>query len=111
MGTAPTVCSWSGTGYSFNWNGENDVFSAQAVSPPGADSSWDCVAEFAQIVDSAWYLPTTGNTAMTATANVSTFAACVALCTAPDCEYVTYDYRTNNGTCYVRIAEEPLLMG
>lgn len=75
----------------------------------GADSSLDCVSEFAQIVDGSWYLPTAGNTAMNITYNISTFAGCVALCTAPSCEYVTYDYRAQ--ACYVRIAYDPEYLG
>lgn len=109
MGADCTQCSWSSAGFSFTYGLQNDLFSARAVSPIGADSSWDCVSEFAQIVDGAWYIPTTGNTAMNATANITTFADCVALCTGPSCEYVTYDYRAK--ICYVRVAFNPQYVG
>lgn len=109
MDSACTACSYGNTGFSFQWQMRNDIFVAQAVAAIGADSSWDCVSEFAQLVDSAWYIPTTDNTAMNITANVSTFAECVALCTEPDCEYVTYDYVQR--ICYVRIGYEPIYMG
>lgn len=105
MGTECTQCSWSSTGFSFSWNGGNDLFVAQAVSPIGADSSFDCVAEFAQLSDSAWYIPTAGNTAMNVTEGVASFANCVALCVEPDCEYATYNYRAR--TCYTRNAVPP----
>jgi hypothetical protein len=105
MGTECTQCSWSSTGFSFSWNGGNDLFVAQAVSPIGADSSFDCVAEFAQLADSAWYLPTAGNTAMNVTEGVDSFASCVALCVEPDCEYATYDYRAQ--ICYTRMVVTP----
>lgn len=109
MGTECTSCSFASTGFSFSWQLNNDLFSAEAVSPLGADSPYDCVSEFSQIADGAWYLPTTGNSAMNVTANVSTFAECVALCVEPDCQYVTYDYLAK--TCYVRMAIEPYLAG
>lgn len=109
MDSACTTCSFGNTGFSFQWKMQNDLFVAEAVAPIGADSAWDCVSEFAQLADSAWYLPTADNTAMNVTANVSTFAACVALCTAPDCEYVTYDYARS--ICYARIGYEPIYMG
>jgi hypothetical protein len=109
MGTECRSCSFASTGFSFSWQLNNDLFSADAVAPLGADSPYDCVSEFSQIADGAWYLPTTGNSAMNVTANVSTFAACVALCVEPDCQYVTYDYLA--ATCYVRMAIEPYLSG
>lgn len=105
MGAECTQCSWSSTGFSYNWNGGNDLFIAQAVAAIGADSSFDCVAEFAQLADSAWYLPTAGNAAMNVTENVASFSQCVALCVEPDCQYATYDYRQR--ICYIRMAQAP----
>jgi hypothetical protein len=108
MDSACTLCSYGNTGFSFQWRMQNDLFVAQPVAAIGADSSWDCVSEFAQLSDAAWYIPTAGNTAMNVTTNIDTFVACVALC-KDDCEYVTYDYVAR--TCYVRIGYEPIYMG
>jgi hypothetical protein len=105
MGTECTSCSWSSTGFSYSWQMGNDLFVAQAVAAIGADSAWDCVSEFAQFGDSAWYLPTLDDIGMNVTTNVDTFASCVAKCREPDCQYATYDYRAR--TCYIRIAEAP----
>lgn len=87
----------------------NDVYSPQAVSPAGATLSLHCLAEFVQLADAAWWLPTTGNTGMTASTTAN-FADCVATCTtAAKCQYVTYDYTDTK--CYTRIASNAVLAG
>lgn len=47
-------CSFSGTGFSFEYNTTNVVYQPQAVSRDGANFSGDCLTEFTQIVDKAW---------------------------------------------------------
>lgn len=49
IGTDCQPCSTANTGFSFSWQYVNDLFQALAVSRAGAASSWDCLAEFAQV--------------------------------------------------------------
>lgn len=72
---------------------DNDVFVPKTISREGASSSVDCVAEFGQYQDGAWYLPLQSNVSTNVSSNVQTFADCVALCPASStCQFVTYDY-------------------
>jgi hypothetical protein len=68
------------------------------VARSRADSAADCLAEFAQIADAAWYMG--GSAALdniTASVSANTFGACVAACKgATDCQYVTYLYDTRS---------------
>jgi hypothetical protein len=74
------------------------------AAPAGAQLSLDCLAEFAQIVEDAWWLPTTDNSSTVITPGVSTFEECVAQCNASvACQYATYDYEAD--TCYMRSPE------
>lgn len=62
----------------------------------GAVSLGECLAEFAQIADIAWYMG--GSVALTSVP-VDTFEACVRNCKADDgCQYITFDYNSNQ--CY-----------
>lgn len=65
----------------------------------GADNAGDCLAQYMQVVDGAWYLPVTAMIGTTVQTNITTFDACVALC-QDSCQFVTYDYRTLE--CFVR---------
>lgn len=47
-------CSYSGTGYSFEYNLTNLVYAPKAVAKPLASQARDCLAEFTQIEDKAW---------------------------------------------------------
>jgi hypothetical protein len=95
-------------GYSFDWQMGNDVFAPRTISRTGATSSIDCVSEYAQLVDMSWYLPLASSVSTAVTANVSTFQACVDLCTGA-CEFVTYDYVAR--TCTVRNGAEVIFVG
>lgn len=80
---------------------QNDVFIPQTIARLGASSALDCVSEFCQYEDGAWFLPLQSDIATNVTSNVATFADCVAMCTAGStCQFVTYDYRAR--TCTVR---------
>jgi len=71
------------------------------VSRQGASSAIDCVSEFNQYQDGAWFLPVQSDVATNITSGVLKFADCVALCpAASDCQFVTYDYVAK--TCTVR---------
>jgi hypothetical protein len=75
-------------GFSFDFEGTNQLFKPISVARTGASSGADCLAQFAQIEDLAWYLPATG---LTAVASATTFDACALACTG-DCQFVTFDY-------------------
>lgn len=49
-----TMCTTQDTGYSFDWNLQNDIYASAAVSKAYANSSTDCVAQYSQLVDGAW---------------------------------------------------------
>lgn len=81
------------TSYSYNWMTNNDVWSAPVVARIGADNAVDCLAEFTQHNDGAYYLPVLDVPGNLLTPNVTTFSDCVALC-KEGCSVVTYDYKT-----------------
>jgi hypothetical protein len=97
-------------GYSFDWQKSNDVFVPRIVSKTGATSSADCLSEFGQLIDGAFYLPLASDAATVVTPGIMAFADCVALC-LPDsrCQLVTYNYVEK--TCTVRNAQEAVLTG
>jgi hypothetical protein len=49
-GTACTLCSTQNTGFSFEWNMNNDIWQAAAVSKLNANQSGDCLSEFQQVM-------------------------------------------------------------
>ena len=78
----------------------NDAFSPRTISRERSTSSLDCLSEFAQLADGAWWLPVPEEST-NVTAGITTFADCVALCPAGStCQLVTYDYLAK--TCTVR---------
>lgn len=77
------------TGFSFDYLAQNQQFTPAAVARLGADNAGDCLAEFAQIVDSAWYL----GGATTTVSSANTFDDCVTDCKGDaTCQYITFDY-------------------
>lgn len=54
VGSECILCSNSSAVFSFEWQLNNDIFQAQAVSVLNADNFSDCLAEYQQIVDGAW---------------------------------------------------------
>lgn len=86
----------------------NDVWGAPVAARIGADNAADCLAQYAQIVDGAWYLPVMTTDGYTTTPNVASFADCVALCTS-GCQFVTYDYVSKS--CSTRNYVPPTLDG
>lgn len=92
---------------------QNDLFQARAVSKPLASSALDCVAEYSQIQDGAWYIdmPATDPYSVVFS-SVNTFADCVAKCqndTTNPCEFATYDYVAQ--TCTVREGRSAVYVG
>lgn len=92
--SACLACPVMTTGFSFDYLAQNQNFTPGAVARAGADSPADCLAEFAQIADAAWYMGgTVAMTNVTQSDGVTTFAGCVANCKADaNCMYITFDY-------------------
>jgi hypothetical protein len=77
-------------GFYFDYLAVNRNFSPAVVARPGAASAADCLAEFAQIEDVAWYM---GGPVAMASAGANTFEGCVSACQGDSaCEYLTFDY-------------------
>lgn len=94
--SACEACPAIARGFYFDYQAVNQNFTPAAVARPGAASTADCLAEFAQIGDFAWYMA--GSSTMEIVP-VSTFDACVDNCkTDAACQYLTYDYNINE--CY-----------
>jgi len=104
-------CSTQATGYSFEWNKQNDLFQSLAISKDYANSSLDCVAELGQLMDGSWYIPiNTPDPNAVGAGVVANFAACANQCKATDnCEFVVFDYLTNN--CTLRMGPDPIYVG
>lgn len=81
------------TSYSYNWQTDNDVWSAPVTARLEADNAVDCLAEFTQVVDGAFYVPAISLASNLYANNVTSFSDCVATC-GDGCALVTYDYKT-----------------
>jgi hypothetical protein len=82
-------------GFSFDFLAVNQPFKPNPVARLEAGSAADCLSEFAQIEDAAWYM---GGAAAMAyiTDTASSFDDCVAACkTSTDCQYITFDCNSN----------------
>jgi hypothetical protein len=90
-------------------NNNNEVYGPTALAKAGASGPTDCVAEFAQLADGAWWLPLTANAGVELSSQAS-FADCVQQCRSQsDCQLVTYDY--SNSQCAVRRLIPPTTVG
>jgi hypothetical protein len=94
-------------GFSFDYKGDNQPFTPAPVAREGAESAADCLAEFAQIEDVAWYLGGTAN--LEAVSDANTFDGCVAACQSnANCQYVTFNYTAADGEkCFKRDLQTP----
>lgn len=52
-----TACTTQSTGYSFSWNLANDWFASPALAKSLAADNTECIAQYSQLIDGAWYLP------------------------------------------------------
>lgn len=87
-------CPAVANGFTFYYRGNQSAFVPAVVSRLGAGSAGDCLAEFAQITDSAWALG--GTVQLTDVANIASFEACAEACrTTSNCQYATYDYEAS----------------
>lgn len=97
------------TGFSFDYLAQNQLFVPETVARLGADSSADCLAEYAQIVDDVWFLGgdaalTTVETIGNGTTNITTVVECTEACSEDaDCMFVTFSY--DGQVCQKKVAE------
>jgi hypothetical protein len=90
-------------------NSDNDMFAATALAKAGASRQTDCLAEFAQFADGAWWLPLSSTTGVALSSQPS-FVDCVQQCRSlSDCQLVTYDYSSSE--CVVRKLVPPQFVG
>lgn len=52
-----TACSTQTTGYSFSWQFTDDYFASPALAKSLAADDTECIAQYSQLIDGAWYLP------------------------------------------------------
>lgn len=87
----------------------NDVFIPRTVSRQGAATPIECLSEYVQMSDGNFFIPLSTTEGVTVTPNVTSFAACVELCSNTECQLLTYDYRTRH--CSVRVYQAPVYEG
>jgi hypothetical protein len=91
------------SGFSFDYMADNKNFTPAVVARTGAESAADCLAEFAQIVDAAWYMG--GAATLTDVSSATTLQACVDDCKGDStCQYITYDYASTGVKCQKKVA-------
>lgn len=103
VGSECQACPQITTGFSFFDSSGNNNFVPAVISRAAAESSAECLAEFAQIVDGSWYMG--GSVTMTTVANVTSFESCVEICrTDANCQYLTFDYgvQPDNPQCFIK---------
>jgi hypothetical protein len=66
--------------YSFLWNMGVDTFTPKTVSRIGAATPIECLSEYLQVADGAYYLPLSSNEGVTALSGVASFADCITEC-------------------------------
>jgi hypothetical protein len=80
------------------------------LSKLGASSAADCLTEFSQLIDHAWYLPLKSTKGTVVVNNVPNFVECVKGCERDsECQFVTYNYVTKS--CTVRNREVVVEVG
>lgn len=111
VGSECQPCSAQGktVTFSFSWNLQNDIFTPGTVSRLGAITPVECLSEYSQVRDGEFWLPLSSTEGVTVTPGVTSFAACVDLCTAVNCQLLTYDYTAKE--CHVRVSEAPVYEG
>lgn len=109
--TPCTPCSADGrtATYSFLWNIGVDTFTPKTVSRIGAATPIECLSEYSQVADGAYFLPLSSNEGVTTVTGVASFADCIAECDKRACQLVTYAYRTQE--CFVRVSQAAVYEG
>lgn len=88
---------------------QQDLFTPRVVSRPAASSPVDCLSEFGQLKDGAWFLPLSSQVGTIVTDGITTFGDCVALCNTTSCQMATYDYKAQ--TCTTRLTQPAEMEG
>lgn len=93
-GSTCEVCAPISNGFAYYYRGNQTSFIPAVVTQVGADSPGACLAEFAQLMDAAWFIG--GSVQLEKVSGVSSFEACVKACrTTDDCQYVNYNYEAS----------------
>jgi len=99
-GTECLPCPVVKLGYFFDFQAVNQGFAPAVVARVSARSLADCLAEFAQVDDLAWFM---GGSVAMAPVEANSFEACVEDCKADAaCQYLTFDYKTRR--CSKKVA-------
>jgi hypothetical protein len=85
------------------------MYTSRTVSRAGAAAATECLSEYSQMTDGAFYIPLSSDVGVTVTPSVTTFAECVNMCDQADCQLVTYDYKLQE--CSVRVSVAPVYEG
>lgn len=102
------VCLAITNGFTFYYRGNQSSFVPAVVSRLGAESSADCLAEFAQINDAAWFLG--GTARLNKVNNIASFNDCVESCrTTATCQYASYNYEASLAADNVTFVPECLI--
>lgn len=111
VGSECQPCSAQGktVTFSFAWNMQNDIFTPRTVSRLGAITPVECLSEYSQVRDGEFWLPLSSTVGVTVTPGITSFAACVNLCTDANCQLLTYDYTAKE--CHVRVSAAPVYEG
>jgi hypothetical protein len=84
-----------GRTFSYDWQGEDDIFTPQTTSKPFSSSQADCVADFSQTVEGAFFMDLTlsDGLGMSKVAGRENLQSCVQTCREDaKCIAATFDY-------------------
>lgn len=83
--------------FTYAYTGEPDVGSPQASSPIAASSISQCVTDFQQIVDGAFYIRFNASSMVNSVRSVENIQSCVEECrNTLGCAAITFNYDPNN---------------
>lgn len=83
----------SGRSFSYDYQGVDDIFTPQITSKPYSDSQADCVADFSQTVEGAFYLDLQAGAGFTQVTGKENLQSCVQDCReSATCLAATFDY-------------------
>lgn len=94
----PTMATGSG-GFTFDFAQSTNNYAPGSVARPGATSVSDCLAEFTQVEDNVWSLPSN----LTATPDAAdSLEGCTAACAEDaDCMFVTFNYASDSCSLFL----------
>jgi len=98
-------CPEQSIGFSYDYLARNQPFAPSVVARAGAASPAECLSEFAQISDTAFFMD--GYAPMVNVPNATLWSDCIADCKADaGCQYVTYDYDAlvDSQKCFKKVA-------